>query len=55
MFGDKFAYVNIVCFVVSCFKLEYEVYVPRGHLRKGPLRPHYYYYYYYYYYSSSCC
>ena len=45
MFGDKFAYVNIVCFVVSCFKLEYEVYVPRGHLRKGPLRPHYYYYY----------
>ena len=51
MFGDKFVYVDIVCFKVSflfcfVFKLEYEMYAPSTPLRKGALRPHYYNYYY---------
>ena len=52
--------VNIVCFGVffgsfflfcleggglGCFELEYEMYTPRAHLKKGALRPPYYYYY----------
>ena len=41
MFDGKFVYVNI----------EYEIYTPGAHLRKGTLKPHYYYDDYYYW----CC
>ena len=44
MFDDKFVYVNIVYFDVSCFSLGYEMYMPMAHLRKDALRPHHYYY-----------
>ena len=51
-------FVNIACFGggvfvcvcvfegdgLGCFELESEMYVPRAHLGKGALRPHYYYY-----------
>ena len=47
MFDDKFVYIDIVCFDVGCFYLEYEMYVPRVHLRKGTLRLHYYLLIYY--------
>ena len=35
--------ILIVCFDVSYFNLEYEMYVPTTYLRKGALRPYYYY------------
>ena len=31
--NDKFVYINIVCFDVGCFWLEYEMYAPRDLLR----------------------
>ena len=39
---NNYVYVNIVCFDVGCFYLEYELYAPVAHLRKGALRTHYY-------------
>ena len=44
MFDDRFVLVNIVCFNVGCFYLQYEMYAPSPHLGKGALSPHYYYY-----------
>ena len=38
MLDDKFVYVNIVCFYVSCLQLEYGTFVPRVHLRKCTLK-----------------
>ena len=43
---NLYIYVNndFCCcwFVLFVFKLEYEMYTPTAHLRKGALRPHYY-------------
>ena len=47
MFDDRFVHVNIVCFDVGCFYLQYEIYAPSPHLGKGALSPHDYYYYIY--------
>ena len=43
---DKFAYVNIVCFVCvrACFSSSMKCFAPWVHLRKGTLRPQYCYY-----------
>ena len=38
MLDDKFVYVNIVCFCVSCLQLEYGTFVPRVRLRKCTLK-----------------
>ena len=38
MFDYSFInYLNIVCFDVGCFYLEYKRYTPMAHLRKGVL------------------
>ena len=42
-----------MCIDVSCLSLEYKIYAPRAHLRKGTLGPHYYYHRHYYYYKMS--
>ena len=42
MFDDRFVYIETMCFGVGCFYLEYEMYAPRAHLKKGALRPHFY-------------
>ena len=39
-----------MCIDDGCLSLEFEMYVPRAHLRKGALRPHYYYHHHHYYY-----
>ena len=55
LFHNKFVYVLLIlCFDIDlCFVfnllLEYEMYAPRAHLRKGALRPHFYYNYIYIY------
>ena len=42
-----------MCIDVSCLSLEYKIYAPRAHLRKGALGPHYYYHRHYYYKMSQ--
>ena len=42
MFDDRFVSIEIMCFDVGCFYLEYEMYAPRAHLRKAALRPRFY-------------
>ena len=44
--GGGAMFDNAYCVFVVSFELEYETYMPRVHLRKGALRPHYYYYCY---------
>ena len=45
MFDDEFVYMNTVRFDIGRFYVEYEMYAPKAHLRKGSLRPHSYHYY----------
>ena len=45
MSDDEFVYMNTVRFDIGHFYVEYEMYAPKAHLRKGSLRPHNYHYY----------
>ena len=43
MLDEKFVFVKL-WILVLVVKLDYQMYMPRAHLRKGALRPRYYYY-----------
>ena len=35
MFEDKCVHINIVCFDVDCFSIEYEMYMPRAYFERA--------------------